>query len=75
MDLPDPAQRCRPAGRPPRREPLGVLGLMKAARRNPSTTWMGGHFKLPVEAAGGALGWMAGGSGPALIRYLLIENP
>lgn len=74
IDLPEPATRFRPRVPPPLKEPLGLFAFLRAARKNPITTWMDAHFKLPVVAAEGAMGRITLVSDPALIRYVLIEN-
>ncbi len=56
IDLPQPATRFRPTVPPPLKEPLGLFEFLRAARKNPITTWMDVHFKLPVVAAEGAMG-------------------
>ena len=74
IDLSEPAARFRPVVPPPLKAPLGLFDFLRAARKNPITTWMDAHFKLPVVAAEGAMGRITLVSDPALIRYLLIEN-
>lgn len=73
-EKPVPATRFSPAVPPPLTEPLGLFGFLKAARANPLTTWMSGHFDLPVVASEGAMGRLTVVSDPALVRYLLVEN-
>ncbi len=66
--------RFRPAVPPPLTRPLGLFEFLKAARKNPITTWMEPHFRLPVVAADGVMGRITVVSDPPLIRYLLLEN-
>lgn len=66
--------RFRPPVPRPLREPLGLFEFLRAARKNPITTWMDVHFKEPVVAAEGAMGRITVVSDPSLIRYLLVEN-
>lgn len=66
--------RFRPVVPRPLTRPLGLFAFLKAARKNPITTWMEAHFRLPVVAAEGAMGRITVVSDPALIRYLLVEN-
>ncbi len=51
IDLSEPAARFRPVVPPPLKAPLGLFDFLRAARKNPITTWMDAHFKLPVVAA------------------------
>lgn len=73
-ETPASATRFRPAVPRPLTRPLGLFEFLKAARKNPITTWMEVHFRLPVVAAEGAMGRITVVSDPALIRYLLLEN-
>ena len=66
--------RFRPNVPKPRTEPLGLFAFLKAARENPLTTYMKGHFELPLIAAEGAMGRITFVSDPALIRTVLVEN-
>lgn len=69
-----PPPRFRPAIPAPRATPMGLFAFLKAARKNPITTWMKGHFEHLVVAADGAMGRITVVSDPALIRYLFVEN-
>ncbi|GJE39193.1 hypothetical protein KHHGKMAE_3272 [Methylobacterium persicinum] len=69
-----PANRFRPAVPPPLTQPLGLLDFLRAARRNPITTWADAHFRLPVVAAEGVMGRITVVSEPSLIRRVLIDN-
>ncbi len=73
-EKPDPSARFSPVVPAPLTEPLGLFGFLKAARANPLTTWMEGHFDQPVVASEGAMGRLTVVSDPALVRYLLVEN-
>jgi cytochrome P450 len=64
----------RPAVPKPRREPMGLVAFLRAARENPLTTWMEEHFEQPVVAAEGALGRVTTVSDPAAIRHILVDN-
>lgn len=68
------ANRFRPAVPPPLTQPLGLLDFLRAARRNPITTWADAHFRLPVVAAEGVMGRITVVSEPSLIRQVLIDN-
>ena len=68
------AARFRPTVPPPLREPQGLFAFLKAARKNPITTYMDAHFRLPVVAAEGVIGRVTMVSDPALIRHVLVEN-
>ena len=70
----EPPARFRPVVPRPLTRPLGLVEFLRAARKNPITTWMEAHFRLPVVAAEGAMGRITVVSDPALIRYLLVEN-
>jgi cytochrome P450 len=60
---------------PPRlTQPLGLRDFLRAARRNPITTWADAHFRLPVVAADGVMGRITVVSEPAYIRQVLIDN-
>ncbi|GEO99782.1 cytochrome P450 [Methylobacterium haplocladii] len=66
--------RFRPVVPKPRTEDLGLFAFLKAARKNPITTWMRAHFEQPVVAADGVMGRITVVSDPALIRYLYVDN-
>ena len=69
-----PATHFRPPVPPRLTQPLGLLDFLKAARRNPITTWTDAHFRLPVVAAEGVMGRITVVSEPSLIRQVLIDN-
>ena len=69
-----PPVRFRPAIPKPRTTPMGLFEFLRAARVNPITTWMKGHFEHKVIAAEGVLGRVTVVNDPALIRYLFVEN-
>jgi cytochrome P450 len=64
----------RPPAPSPRKEPLGVLGLIKALRTNPLEVWNEVHFREPIVFDRFAFGRVAVVNEPAAIRRILVEN-
>ena len=73
-DLATQTTPFRPSVPRPRREPMGLVAFLRAARSNPLTTWMDDHFEHLVVAADGALGRVTVISDPVAIRHVLVEN-
>ncbi|HEY8380676.1 MAG TPA: cytochrome P450 [Microvirga sp.] len=64
----------RPPVPPPLREPLDMIGFLRAVRRNPLATWMVDHFEKPVVVGDGVLGRIAVVNEPAAIRHIFVDN-
>jgi cytochrome P450 len=72
---PQPRRYRRPPPAPiPEEREFGRLELLLRLRDNPLTLWRGVHFREPVVAGRGVLGYGVVVSDPAGIRRILVEN-
>ncbi|MFO1147842.1 MAG: cytochrome P450 [Alsobacter sp.] len=69
-----PARRPPPPAPEPPDRPLSRLEVLARLRRNPLTLWTKRHFREPVVAGKGVLGYGVVISDPAGIRRVLVEN-
>ncbi len=79
IDTPSPAPRQRarrlaPPAPEPSDRPLSRLQVLVRLRRNPLTLWTQRHFREPVVAGPGLLGYGVVVSDPAGIRRVLVEH-
>ncbi|MFI5015245.1 MAG: cytochrome P450 [Hyphomicrobiales bacterium] len=66
--------RRQPPAPQPRERPLGPLGLLRALRANPITTWLRRHYEEPVVLRRTIIGPICVVSEPAAIRHVLVDN-
>jgi cytochrome P450 len=71
---PGAARRPPPPAPEPSDRPLGRLEVLVRLRSNPLTLWTKRHFREPVVAGPGLLGYGVVVSDPAGIRRVLVEN-
>lgn len=71
--LPDRAGYCPPAPEPQAR-PLGLIGLLRALKRNPLECFAQQHFHRPIVAGGLPFGHVLLVHDPRAIRHVLFDN-
>lgn len=67
-------RRLTPPAPSPAEHEFGKLELLLRLRRNPLTVWRRRHFREPVVAGEGLMGYGVVISDPAAIRHVLVEN-
>lgn len=68
------ARRRRPPAPVPDEREFGRLELLLRLRRNPLTIWRARHFREPIVAGEGLLGYGVVVSDPDVVRHVLVEN-
>ncbi len=79
MSAPQDAIRHRPRRRPPpapipAEHEFSRLELLLRLRKNPLTIWRQRHFREPIVAGEGVLGYGVVLSDPAAIKHVLVDN-
>ena len=64
----------RPPAPEPLSSPLGLIGLVRALKKNPIECWAREHFEEPVVTATRALGHVVLINDPDAIRRVLLDN-
>ena len=64
----------RPPAPEPRPSALGLIGLVRALKKNPIECWANEHFEQPFVTAARALGHVVVINDPDAIRRVLLDN-